>query len=298
MSDTYCLNVIDSDPSIQAGIFQGQVLKLRAELKNPIQYYLPIGKQEIALNPLLGKTIHLEFLGKIYCLGCNAAIKKSYQQGYCYPCTQNLARCDICIVRPEKCHYSRGTCREPEWAQTHCFIPHIVYLANTSGLKVGITRETQIPTRWIDQGATEALPILRVNDRHQSGLMEVMFKEHVNDKTNWRKMLQGISEPLDLFEERDQLFNKVDAFKSKVDDFKNVCSPNNVSNEIEVLIENNNYKLVYPVLEYPLKVNSLNIEKTSSITGTLLGIKGQYLILDTGVLNMRNLAGLEIAFSA
>ena len=285
MSETITPISISAVPAVPTiKLLTGRVLKLRSSFQNPINYYLPIGEQEIFLNAYLGKTIHLEFLGKIHCLGCNAIIKKSYQQGYCYPCTQSLARCDICIVRPEKCHFSRGTCREPEWAKSHCFIPHIVYLANTSGLKVGITREPQIPTRWIDQGATEALPILRVSNRHQSGLIEVMLKDHVNDKTNWRKMLQGPSEPLDLFRERDELFNKANLQHS--------------DNTIEVLTNHDDYKLVYPVLEYPSKVNSLNIEKTPSIAGTLLGIKGQYLILDTGVLNIRNLSGLDIAFKA
>ena len=268
-----------------SNLYTGDLRKLKSTLSDPVQYYLPIGEVELPLNGCLGKIVTLKFLGDIQCVHCQRKIKKSYSQGYCFPCAQTLARCDFCIVKPEKCHFHLGTCREPEWGKIHCFIPHIVYLANTSGLKVGITRETQIPTRWIDQGAVQALPIFRVKNRYHSGLVEVVMKSMVADKTDWRKMLKGQAENLALFEKRDELLKEIEW-------------PNDLRDEnaIEILQNQNVVSIQYPVLSYPEKVTAFNIEKTREISGTLLGIKGQYLIFDKGVLNIRNLTGYNISF--
>lgn len=262
----------------------GIAQKLRAIPTNPIQYKLPLGSQELTLNPYLGKEITLFFKGKISCIHCHKPIKKSYSQGYCFPCSQKLAKCDFCIVRPEKCHFHLGTCREPEWGKSNCFIPHIVYLANSSGLKVGITRETQIPTRWIDQGAIEALPIMRVNSRYHSGLIEAFIKKNMSDKTDWRKMLKGNIEKVDLIKKRDELLHEYHA------DF------NNLEVDKEILSQKTIVEFDYPVLEYPQKISSINIEKTPEVSGKLQGIKGQYLILDVGVINIRALTGYELTF--
>ncbi len=176
----------------------GALDKLRAALTTPVTYAMPVGENEVPLNEYLGRRLRIEFLGLISCTHCGRRSKKSFGQGYCYPCFQQLARCDSCIVKPENCHFAQGTCREPEWGQQFCMTEHIVYLANSSGLKVGITRASQVPTRWIDQGAVQALPVLRVATRHQSGLAEILFGASVADKTNWRAMLKGPAEPLDL----------------------------------------------------------------------------------------------------
>ncbi len=257
----------------------GCIQKLKTTLSDPVEYQLPIDGVDFPLNACIGKSITLKFLGKIHCLYCNRLIKKSYNQGYCFPCAQTLARCDFCIVKPEKCHFHLGTCREPEWGQTHCFMPHVVYLANTSGVKVGITRETQVPTRWIDQGATQALPILKAKNRYQSGLIEVALKQWINDKTDWRKMLAGIGEPIDLLAKREELLTQLPLG----------------SYEIELFESTSIISIHYPVLKYPNKVQSLNFDKTPEISGTLQGIKGQYLILDIGVINIRNAAGYRIS---
>lgn len=262
----------------------GNLQKLKSVLESPVQYCLPIGEEEIPLNPYLGKTLSLTFQNEIRCIHCNRTTKKSYNQGYCFPCCQTLARCDLCIVRPEKCHFHLGTCREPEWGVVQCMIPHIVYLANTSGLKVGITRESQTPTRWIDQGAMHALPIIRTRSRYQSGLVEVALKDHLADKTDWRKMLRGDPEQVDLLAKRDELFQK------------NFCNLDLSDPAIEVLENQKTISFQYPVLEYPIKINSLSFEKTPVITGTLLGIKGQYLLFESGVVNIRNLTGYVISF--
>lgn len=250
------------------------------EISNTIQYSLPIGDKELALNPLIGKSITFISNGQIQCIACGRNIKKSYQQGYCFPCTQTLARCDLCIVKPERCHYRFGTCREPEWAKDHCMIPHVVYIANTSGLKVGITRETQIPTRWIDQGAIQALPIARVQTRYLAGLVEVALAKHLADKTDWRKMLKGNIELVDLEKKREEMMHLLAEFKE----------------DIEPIISKT-LMLQFPVLEYPLKVQSLSFEKTKTVSGILLGIKGQYLILDIGVINIRNVTGYHLAIN-
>lgn len=256
------------------------IRKLKSTLEEPVQYYLPIGENDLPLNAYLGKTLTLKFEGEIQCVHCQRKIKKSYSQGYCFSCSQALARCDFCIVKPETCHFHLGTCREPEWGETHCFIPHIVYLANTSGLKVGITRETQIPTRWIDQGAIQALPIFRVRNRYHSGLVEVAIKKHIADKTDWRRMLKGQNQIIDLLAERDRLLESGEWQSDP---------------RVEILHNQTVLSIQYPVLAYPEKITALNIEKTPEISGTLLGIKGQYLIFDKGVLNIRNLTGYVVS---
>ena len=186
-------------------IARGIVRKMRSRLGQPVSYSARLGDNEIALNPLIDQQLKLTFSGSIYCIHCNRKTNKSFNQGYCYPCFQKLAQCDSCIIHPERCHLEQGTCREPAWGEKYCMQDHIVYLANSSGLKVGITRATQVPTRWIDQGATQALAIMRVRSRLQSGTLEMAFKQHVADKTNWREMLKGKAAELDMTDERDRL---------------------------------------------------------------------------------------------
>ena len=183
----------------------GVARKMRSRLTAPVSYEMPLGESSVGMNELIGGTVRLRYLGRIFCVHCGRASNKSFNQGYCYPCFQSLAQCDSCIIHPERCHFDQGTCREPAWGEAFCMQDHIVYLANSSGLKVGITRSTQIPTRWIDQGAIQALAIARVRSRLQSGVLEVMFKKFVNDKTNWRDMLREGDQPVDLIYERNTL---------------------------------------------------------------------------------------------
>jgi hypothetical protein len=268
---------------------QGALRKMRTELTDgQAHYQLRCGEQSLALNELLGQRISLTHSGTINCLNCGRKTKKSFSQGYCYPCFTKLPECDSCIMSPEKCHFHLGTCRDPSWGEQFCFQTHIVYLANSSGIKVGITRGTQVPTRWIDQGAVQALPILRVDSRLQSGLMEHLFKDQVADKTNWRTMLKGGIPPLDLKAERDRLFEASAAGMAELEQRFGLQALQRLEAE-EVTID-------YPVLNYPLKVSSLNLDKTPEISGQLLGIKGQYLILDTGVINLRKYTSYEVEF--
>lgn len=269
-------------------IAQGTLRKMRARLAQPVDYQLRLGEQDIPLNPLLEKQISLQYSGLINCVNCGRKTNKSFNSGYCYPCFQKLAECDSCIIHPERCHFDQGSCRDPAWGERFCMQDHIVYLANSSGLKIGITRGTQVPTRWIDQGATQALAIIRVRTRLQSGAVEVMFKQFVADKTNWRDMLKGEATPLDMHTEAKNLIDKCQADLKELED-KFGFFAISVLNGVDVV------SIDYPVLSYPEKVTSLNFDKTPIVEGTLLGIKGQYLILDSGVINMRRFAGYEVA---
>lgn len=253
-------------------------------------YEMVLGEERQQMNSLVGQTITLTFQGEINCHACHRLTKKSYSGGYCFPCSQNLAQCDLCIMRPETCHYDAGTCREPQWGEQFCMQEHIVYLANSSGIKVGITRINQMPTRWIDQGATQALPIFRVKTRFQSGLVEVIFKKHVSDRTDWRKMLKGEAMPLDLLQIRQTLMTECAEEIAEIQQRFGADAIMPLENEEPLEIR-------YPVEQYPEKVKSLNFDKTAEITGRLRGIKGQYLILDTGVLNMRKFTGYQIRLS-
>lgn len=268
--------------------YTGNIQKMQTQLNETVQYHLPVGDEMVDMNSLIGSNIRLNFENNINCIACGRKTKKSFSQGYCYPCFQSLAQCDSCIIKPEQCHYAEGTCREPEWGEQFCLKDHYVYLANSSGLKVGITRGTQIPTRWMDQGATQAIPIFRVKNRLTSGLVEVIFKNHVADKTSWQKMLKGEADRVDMHARRDELYKLSESAMKELADTLD-------SNAIEYLDSEEVIDINYPVNEYPLKVKSFNFDKTPEVSGVLNGIKGQYLILDNGVLNMRKFGGYQIS---
>lgn len=252
-----------------------------------IEYQLPIGEQLIPLNPLIGQSLTLTFSGDIKCSHCDRKTKKSYSQGFCYVCMQKLAQCDMCIMKPETCHFDKGTCREPKWAQKHCMTSHYVYLANTSGLKVGITRHTQIPTRWIDQGATQALPIFKVSTRLQSGLVEIALAEFIADKTNWRTMLKGAADDIDLKAKAEELMPEISA---RLDQLRLTYGEEAIEAIDEPVVN-----LQYPVSQYLSKISSFNLDKNPVASGVLLGIKGQYLIFDTGVINIRKYTSYHVS---
>ncbi len=184
-----------------------------------------------------------------------------------------------------------GTCREPAWGEEFCQQDHIVYLANSSGVKVGITRATQIPTRWVDQGAVQALAIIRVRSRLQSGSLEVLFKQHVADKTNWRDMLKGSDHETDLFAERDRLLG---VCRKDIDDLVQRFG----FHAISILNGVDPVKIEYPVISYPEKFTSFNFDTDPTVEGTLIGIKGQYLMFDTGVINLRRFAGYSVELTS
>ena len=269
----------------------GSIKKMIGSLQSPIEYLLPIGDQTIPMNPLIGTTIKLTNEGLINCIACGRKTNKSFSQGHCFPCMRSLPQCDSCIIKPELCHFDQGTCRDEQWGKDNCLRDHFVYLANSSGVKVGITRGTQVPTRWIDQGASQALPIFRVSNRLLSGRIEVALKAHVADKTDWRKMLKGQPEPVDLVARAEQLMADCSEQITAIEQEFGIQSITRLKDEAMVQLD-------YPVEQYREKVKALNLEKTPEIEGTLVGIKGQYLIFDIGVLNIRKYTGYQLTLSA
>ncbi|MFP6681539.1 MAG: DUF2797 domain-containing protein, partial [Gammaproteobacteria bacterium] len=224
---------------------QGTLSKMTTELRTFVEYALPIGDEHLPMNARIEHPMSLTYTGSIFCDNCGRKTSRSFAQGHCYPCMQRLAACDMCILKPEICHYHRGTCREPEWGESHCMINHIVYVANTSELKVGITRETQIPMRWMDQGATQALPIFRVKTRRISGFVEVALAEIMADKTNWRAILKGNNSDIDLKTKAAEAIPRIaEALAEIKDQFGD--------NAVEAL-EADPVSISYPVTEYPQK---------------------------------------------
>ena len=263
---------------------QGNLQKMKTTLASPVVYQLPVGDELVTLNDAIGSSIRLRFIKQINCIHCGRKTNKSFSQGYCYPCFKSLAQCDMCIVKPETCHLHEGTCREPDWAEQHCLQDHFVYLANSSGIKVGITRGSQIPTRWIDQGASSAIPVFKTRDRLTSGKLEVILKQHVADKTDWRKMLKGEPDVVDLGQRRDELLGVSQSELKALEKDLGGDAFSLLRSEAEVNIE-------FPVQQYPAKIKAHNFDKTEEVSGVLQGIKGQYLMLDSGVLNIRKFGG-------
>ena len=270
---------------------EGALRKMRVELSDDqAQYFLSTDQQEVAINDCVGSDWSIRYHGTINCIQCNRKSNKSFSQGYCYPCFKSLARCDQCIMSPEKCHFHLGTCREPEWAEQFCMQDHIVYLANSSGLKVGITRIDQVPTRWIDQGAVAAVPVYRVATRRISGLLEHECKAYVADKTNWRALLKGEPAAVDLIAERERIQN------SLRDDFSALQEQEGLQS-VQEIEDVGVTRIRYPVASYPEKIKSFNLDKEPEAGGKLLGIKGQYLIFDTAVINLRKYSGYQISIT-
>ncbi len=280
-------------------VYTGHLRKMQVSYENsskPVEYFLNLTdadgqvseeNKNIAVNSLLGKSLSIHYKQEIHCVACGRKSNKSFNQGHCYPCLIRLASCDKCIMSPEKCHYEQNTCREPQWGLDNCMTDHYVYLANSSGIKVGITRANQIPTRWIDQGAIQALPIFKVSQRRYSGLLEVIYKTQVSDRTQWQRMLKGQVEKIDLIAHQQQL---IELLTEEVTTLKNELG----DGSIEAINATEMTEFVYPVIEYPTKIKSFNLDKQAIIEGTLMGIKGQYLIFDSGVINIRKFSGYHI----
>ena len=258
--------------------YSGQISKMKVELNNPITYHLPIGKHLINMNELLGKNITLEFEGELRCVACNNQIKKTFMQGYCYPCFISSPLTSECILKPELCKAHEGEARDMQWAKEHCLQDQYIYLSLTSHLKVGVTRHTQIPTRWIDQGAHKAIVFAKTPNRYLAGMIEKDISQYISDRTYWRKMLLGDYPEVDLKIEKQNLASKLD---SKYQEY--------------IVSDNKIIELEYPQYEKPEKIKSLNFEKINKISGILNGIKGQYLFINNdSVINIRKFTGYII----
>jgi len=258
---------------------EGKIYKMRTELKETVDYYLTVGTGEIYMNDLLGKSVSLKYSGQINCVHCGRRTKTSFAQGYCYTCFTTLPQTDVCTLRPELCEAQNGISRDMEWAEENCLKDHYVYLALTSIVKVGVTRFSQIPIRWIDQGAWKAIKLAKAPNRNLAGQIEVFLKDHLSDKTNWRHMLTNkLAEDVDLLSEKEYILRLLP------DELNYYASEEDEITEI-----------TYPVLEYPVKVKSIGFDKIPEYTGILTGIKGQYLMFDNHiVLNIRKHAGYMI----
>jgi hypothetical protein len=258
--------------------YQGVLKKMKTEYLEQVQYYLDMQSDFLHMNQLLNSQITLSFL-KYQCLQCELE-KPIYRQGFCKSCFFETPNAGDWIMKPELSRAHLGIeDRDLDYEKSVQLQPHIVYLANSSNVKVGVTRKQQIPTRWIDQGAHEAIEIVEVPNRYLAGITEVALKEHVADKTNWRKMLQNDCKDEDLVSWRDQLKKYI---------------PSEV---LPYFIENNQETQIhFPVLKYPEKPKSLSLEKEKTFTGKLMGVKGQYLIFeDETVFNIRGNEGLVVA---
>ncbi|WP_431472611.1 DUF2797 domain-containing protein [Nonlabens sp. SCSIO 43208] len=255
----------------------GTVRKMQTEIQEQVQYYLVFPDQFVHMNQLLDKSITIKHVAN-ECLNCGLD-KKIWRQGFCYDCFTAIPQAGDWIMKPElsKAHLDEED-RDLEYEKKVQLQPHIVYLANSSNIKVGVTRKSQIPTRWIDQGAHEAIAILETPNRYLAGISEVALKEHVSDKTNWRKMLTNDVEDVDLLRFRESLLQHL----------PQEALPYTLDNAKE-------WEIVFPVLEYPKKVKSVNLTKTPEHNGVLKGIKGQYLIFKDGhVMNLRSHEGFVI----
>ncbi len=258
--------------------YEGVLQKMQTEIGTPIQYYMVFENDFLNVNQVLGKKITLTFI-KYQCLNCGQN-RPIYRQGFCKTCFYEIPSAGDWIMRPElsTAHLDKED-RDLEYEKKVQLQPHIVYLANSSNVKVGVTRKNQVPTRWIDQGAHEALEIIETPNRYLAGISEVALKAHISDKTNWRKMLTNTVKDENLLEWQEKL--------------KQFIPPEATEYFIENTTETH---LDFPVLQYPEKVKSLNLEKNLNYNGVLKGIKGQYLIFDDNtVFNVRANEGLYVS---
>ena len=252
--------------------------KMRTELAEPIKYFIGSNDNEILMNDFIGKILKISFTSEINCIKCGVKIKKTFAQGFCYNCFISSPETDICVMNPEKCQAHVGISRDMEYAKEGCLKPHYVYFAKTSTIKVGVTRESQVPTRWIDQGATQVIKFAKTPYRQLAGEIEVAMKQYFADKTSWQKMLKNITTEDNLRDAKERAINLIpDEFK------KFIVKDNKILN------------LSFPISQNPLKIKSIKLDKTPQIEGVLTGIKGQYLIFDNEfVFNVRSHTGYNV----
>ncbi len=256
--------------------YEGNLLKMKVEKSDVVHYSLPLGTQNIPLNKVIGHLMEVTYNGVIHCIKCQKKINKTFGQGFCYPCYQTAPEAEECVLRPELCRAHEGVARDLEYAASHCLIPHYVYVSYTGGFKVGVTRHTQIPVRWIDQGAILAAKLAKTNNRYEAGLIEVELKKIISDKTNWRAMLKSTDV------ETGELDTYLASLKEKIPGkFKHYIVPFSDKTVIS-----------YPVTSYPDNIRSIHLDKMPHIKAKLMGIKGQYLMFEDGkVFNVRNHSG-------
>ncbi|MCL6592408.1 MAG: DUF2797 domain-containing protein [Alicyclobacillus sp.] len=264
----------------------GYLRELAHAPTHPVSYRWCTDTGTVALADVLGQPVRLTFTGQKACIHCGRRVRKLYNNGYCYPCLTTLAECDLCIVKPHTCHFDQGTCRDETFARSHCFTPHVVYLAWSSEWKVGITRKGREFKRWIDQGASAAVVIAELADRRTAGELEVAMSAFLPDKTNWRHMLRtaGPSKP-----------------PQGMSEFSRTALLPMVPTPLHTYVRQDPwdmYHFAYPSLPGAGEnLTPLSFDRQPCISGVLLGMKGQYLILDCGVLHVKKHAGYHVHFT-
>ncbi len=242
-----------------------------------VEYALLLDEQRISLSAQVGQSIRLKFLGQRTCGNCHASVNKLEGGGYCKNCFFSLARCDRCFVSPERCHFAQGTCREPQWGESYCMQPHVVYLANSSGPKVGITRADRNFYRWLSQGAVQGMVIAHAKTRRDAGLLEVAIKSKVSDKTNWRRMVSMQPQNLDLLQLARQLQSAIELPEG--------------TQWVSAMI---GHDLAYPIQSHAPAQRLIISETNPELLDNLHGIKGQYLLLSQGAFNVAAHGGMTV----
>ena len=261
------------------GVLEGLQIDAAKRPAAPVSYSLRFADGSmVALNDRIGAGMQLRFLGTVACRYCGAASKRSFGGGYCYHCFSTLARCDLCVVSPDRCHYDAGTCREPAWGDAFCMQPHVVYLANSSGLKVGLTRQGREQGRWLDQGAIQGLVILAADSRRAAGLAEVQIGRLLAERTDWRRMLRADVPELDLGAARERLLDA------------DLALPEGV----RWLPARPADRFRYP-LDGRRPPDELFRLERRAVSGNLKGMKAQYLLIGSGALNVRRHAGFRVS---
>ena len=255
--------------------------KLFVKHTNPVNYFSDWSKAGL-VNDFIGKKIKIKWSGRYICQSCAKTPNKLFGEGLCYPCFKTIPIASPCIIHPEKCRAHLGEGRDVEWEIKHHLQAHVVYLALSDVVKVGVTRDTQIPTRWIDQGAIKAIKLAETKNRYEAGCLEVALKSNFTDKTNWRKMVKNeIDDTIDLVEVK---WNLHEQLPFDMQDF--------FSEDDEV------YDFNYPVIKFPKTINYISLDKQNEINSTLTGIKGQYLLFENeSVFNVRRHTGYEVSIT-
>ncbi len=238
---------------------------------------------EEPINDWVGKRMIIEYNGQINCRVTGQLLRKSYGEGMSYQTWMEHPSAVPSVLRPELSRIHEGIAlRDFDWEQKHHNQPHFLYISHTGDFKVGVTRTTNCPFRWHDQGAVSAIAIALTPYRQLAGEMEVALKEILSDKTNYRKMLLDV-QPKTV----------------ALDDLKEECFEHLGAVYESFFIDESPQEFKYPVMTYPSKVTSLKLDKTPRIEGMLQGIKGQYLMFDGGrVLNLRRHSGYWVRIQA
>jgi Protein of unknown function (DUF2797) len=261
--------------------------KMRTTLDdhNVAQYTLPIVdildyQNAVSVNSFVGERVKITFDGKIHCVETGKQIKKTFGEGLSYEAFLKSPLASPSIIRPELSRIHEGIAlRDEEWERAHHLTPHYVYLSRTSHIKVGVTRTANVPSRWIDQGASEAIVLAETPYRQLAGLIEVALKDTLSDKTAWQAMLKN-----QIADDSSLRVKKIAVAEVLPEELQDYVTEDDAITQIE-----------YPVMAYPEKVKSIKLDDVHIYENQLLGIKGQYLLFKNGeVLNIRAHAGYRI----